>query len=127
MDESKLLKRSLLVICFLLLAAQSVLAGAPEGNPGSLEGQMQMNLSFALRDQGYDYTGEYSDELISRRQCISAFLWDNRDWLVDTDFPESRNVDAVICILHKMGYPEFDRYLYTDVVIDWCNQTVEKP
>jgi hypothetical protein len=124
MNKSMQLFRWLLVLCLIILLAQAALAGGPVGHTDTLEGDLRYALQDYLADQGYMgkfYNGQ------DLQRGIAAYLWDNRSWLKNVDFHNSRNVDAVICLLHKKSYPGFDGYLNSEVVSNWCNQTVQKP
>ena len=124
MGKLKRLFRWLLAPCLILLFVQAALAGGPGGHTDTLEGGLRYALQDHLAEDGYMgkfYNGQ------DLQRGISAYLWDNRSWLKNVDFHNSRNVDAVICLLHKKGYPGFDGYLSSEVVSTWCNQIAQKP
>ena len=110
------------LLAALLLLTQNAFAGAPEGHPESLDSNVRYILQQRLDDKGY--MGDFrSGEDLARG--ISAYLWDNRHWLTSTDFHNARQVDVLICLMKKKGYPEFNEYAAE--IKDWCNQTVKFP
>jgi hypothetical protein len=114
----------LLLAAGLCLLAPAVWAGAPEGHPQSLEQDLQQTLYTTLEREGYIGTFYAGVEL---QRGISAYLWDNRVWLVNTDFNNARQVDVLVCLLVKKGYGGFQEYAENQSFMNWCGDMVHKP
>jgi hypothetical protein len=124
MKKLTLTGRLLLAIGFVLVFSQSAFSGGPVGHPDTLEGSLRYSLQEYLDGEGY--MGDFHNGQDLQRG-ISAYLWDNRDWLTSSDFHNSRKVDALVCLLDKKGYPGFDAYLDAEVIKNWCDKLVVKP
>jgi len=99
-------------------------AGGPAGHPQTLESDLYYGIQDYFYQEGY--LGEYKNGQGFQRG-VSAYLWDNRHWFEKVDFHNYRNVDAVVCLLHKKGYPGFESYVDNPVFSQWCEQLVKKP
>ena len=106
----------------LLLLTQNAFAGAPEGHPESLDSNLRHIVEQRLDDRGYMGDFRYGNSLA---RGISAYLWDNRQWLANMDFSDARQADVMVCLMTKQGYSEFDEY--ADAIKDWCNQIITTP
>jgi|LGVF01.2.fsa_nt_gb hypothetical protein len=113
---------ALLAALLLLMLTQNAFAGAPEGHPESLDSSLRYILQQRLDGEGYMGDFRYGQDLA---RGISAYLWDNRQWLTSTDFHNARQVDVLVCLMIKKGYSEFDEYAAD--IKDWCNQTIKVP
>ena len=124
------MKRQLWKIIFLpcllvlLLFVSLANAGGPVGHPETLEGDLHYKLQSYFDREGY--LGRFPNGQDLQRG-ISAYLWDNRLWLKSVDFHRSRKVDAVVCLLHKKGYPGFESYFESRVFENWCSEIVAQP
>ena len=105
----------------LLFLIQNTFAMAPEGHPESLDSELHSDLNNRMEQKGYVRV-PYRQEL---SRAISAYLWDNRDWLISTDFSKARQADVMVCLMAIKGYSEFDKYV-TDIK-DWCDEMVRVP
>ena len=102
-----------LFIALLLLCAKAI-AGSPSGHYESIDVEVKWQIERSLRAEGY-----YNCE---KKQCISAYLWDNKHMLVSTDIPKSREVDLGICIMIKKGHEGFERYMRSKDFLNWCTK-----
>lgn len=101
-----------LFIALLLLCAKAAIAGAPSGNPESIDVEVKRQIERALYTEGY-----YNFE---KKQRISAYLWDNKRMLVTTDIPKYREVDLVICIMVRKGHEGFEKFITSKDFSKWC-------
>ena len=92
-------------IIFMLLS-KSAFPGAPAGHPESMEPQLYDMLGQRLYEEGY-LSVDPSTEF---KRAISAYLWDHREMLIITDFPKSREVDVLICLMEKKEGADFGEY-----------------
>lgn len=111
----------LLLICLGLLAQPKP---AIADDAAAVEKSLRQSIAQVLGRVGY--LGRYANGQELQRG-ISAYLWDNRNWLKTTDFHSLRQLDAVVCLLHKKGYPGFENHLETPAVRNFCRQLVAKP
>ncbi len=124
MKTSNWIKLVLVPVGLVLLFSQTVFSGGPAGHLGTIEGTLRNVLQENLN--GSSYMGSYPDGRDLERG-ISAYLWDNRNWLRSTDFPKSRTVDALICLMNRQGYPGFETYMDNESLRNWCDKIVLKP
>jgi len=123
------MRKSAMIFGGVLLASLGLLvteiwAGAPEGHPLSIEQKLRQTLTHTLEREGYIgtfYAG------IGLQRGISAYLWDNRSWLVRTDFSNARQVDVLVCLLTKKGYDGFQSYIADQSFEHWCETMVKQP
>jgi len=114
----------LLLAAGLCLVASAVRAGAPAGHPLSVEQNLRQTLYNTLEREGYIGSFPAGVEL---QRGISAYLWDNRQWLVKTDFSNARQVDVLVCVLVKKGYGGFQDYAANQSFMTWCGDRVRRP
>lgn len=81
-------------------------------------------LATCLKQEGYLGHYPHGQDL---QRGVSAYLWDHRHWLVDTDFHRSRDSETLICLLHAKGYPQFSERMEEKRFRDWCERTVKMP
>jgi hypothetical protein len=114
----------LVAVSILLLFVQSVSFVRPAWPAERLDGELRETLVRTLEREGY--VGKFRNGQDLQRG-LSAYLWDNRNWLHVIDFNHSRQVDVVVCLLHKKGYPGFADYLNSEIVKNWCDNIVQQP
>ncbi|MDX2480667.1 MAG: hypothetical protein QNK24_10060 [Desulfuromusa sp.] len=51
---------------------------------------------------------------------VSAYLWDNRNWLKNVNFNNAKQVDVVICLMNKKGYVNFSAHATEQTFMNWC-------
>ncbi|MCP4672424.1 MAG: hypothetical protein GY857_14095 [Desulfobacula sp.] len=107
----------LVVSTVLILISQNTFAGAPAGHLSSLEPHLSNILQKRL--QYFNYLQQIDNEH-EFSLAISAFLWDNRSKLAYIKFSKAREVDAVVCLMIRKGYSEFDEYYNMDN--DFCSR-----
>lgn len=108
------------LLAVILLFTQNVFAGAPAGHLDSLEPKLRIDLKNGLHNERY-MSGGISNFNLS----VSAYLWDNRHWLTNKDFPNARQADVMVCLMIKKGHLEFKKYAFG--IEDWCNEIIEVP
>jgi len=109
----------LLLVCSLI-GWFALPATATDNNPQ----QTAALLATCLKQEGYLGNYPHGQEL---QRGISAYLWDHRHWLVDTDFHRSRDTETLICLLHAKGYPQFSDRIRDRYLSGWCEQKVKRP
>jgi hypothetical protein len=124
MKKWKWIKWVLVPLGLVLLSSQLVLSAGPAGHLDTIEGELRDVLQENLNRRGY--MGNYPDGRDLERG-ISAYLWDNRNWLKSTDFSKPRNVDALICLMHRQGFPDLETYMDNERLKNWCVEVVLKP
>lgn len=113
---------SVRLLMLLLFCTALFMPGSTHANPSAVE--LQSAVRKFLEREGYMGSFNHGQDL---QRGISAYLWDNRNWLTTVDFHNSRKLDAVICLLDKKGYPGFAPHLSNDVSKNWCNKLVVQP
>lgn len=108
-----------MLFCYLV-SCLSALAAAAGDSPQ----QTRSFLATCLKQEGY--LGDYPHGQGLQRG-MSAYLWDHRHWLINTDFHRSRDAEALICLLHAKGYPQFAEQLKNEHFRAWCELTVKQP
>lgn len=110
--------------CSLLLVVQTAVAAGPVHADKVSAGELTARVRQALDREGYLGSFRNGQDL---QRGLSAYLWDNRNWLQKVDFHNLRSFDVAVCLLQKKGYAGFDDYLKNELVINWCNSLVRQP
>jgi len=109
----------------VLAAAVWLLACAASGWADGVEpaiGEVRAQVTRILDREGYIGSFRNGQEL---QRGISAYLWDHRYWLQKTDFHNSRQLDALLCLLIKQGQPGFESYAENRTFMGSCQQLVK--
>jgi len=121
MKKSFVQRSVALALAALLFCLQPVcVVSAAESQAGDLRELLQ----HALSREGFIGSYQNGQDL---QRGISAYLWDNRNWLQRIDFHNARQIDAVVCLLDKKGYPGFAASLKSEVSRSWCDNLVRQP
>lgn len=56
---------------------------------------------------------------------VSAYLWDNRQWLQQVDFHNARQIDVLVCLMIKKGFGGFVNYAENKDFISWCEKMIK--
>lgn len=110
-----------LLMTLLLLSLLPVSAGAPAGHYKSLDADMRNRLIQNLDSEGYMARFKNGQDL---KRGISAYLWDNRQWLKNVDFHNSKQIDVLVCLMIKKGYGNFADYAGERSFMAWCEGMV---
>jgi hypothetical protein len=124
MKKSNWVKWVLASLVLVLLSSPMVFSGGPAGHLGTIEGKLRNVLEKNLNLSGY--MGSFPEGRDLERG-ISAYMWDNRHWLKSTEFPRPRTVDALLCLMHRQGYPDLESYMDNERLRNWCDEVVLKP
>ena len=124
MKKSNWIKWVLIPFGLVLLSSPAVFSAGPAGHLQTIEGKLRRVLEKNLNSSGYlgNYPGGQGLE-----RGISAYMWDNRNWLKSTEFSKPRTVDALICLMHSQGYPDLESYMNNERFKNWCNEVILDP
>lgn len=92
------------------------------GEPGVRAGELRKQVRHVLDREGYIGRYSHGQEL---QRGISAYLWDHRSWLKRSDFHNSRQMEAMVCLLVKRGYAGFERYAGNQSSMENCRRLVK--
>ncbi len=108
----------------LLFILQSMTADCSVRAAELPDGMLRHRLQQALNREGYIGSFPNGQEL---QRGVSAYLWDNRNWLQSVDFHSTRQLDVTACLLHKKGYLGFSAQLKGANGGNWCDNLVRPP
>ena len=117
----KPLCRLMPVLLLLPLAGICSAAGSEPPRAASAE-KLSVRLQRILEREGY--IGQFRNGQQLQRG-VSAYLWDNRRMLKQTDFHAAKQVDVLVCLLLDKGYDNFAEYGDNKPFTDWCGKMIK--
>lgn len=107
-----------LLLVVLFLSPWTLFAASEPDGPIPLRQQIKQ----ILDREGY--IGRYRNGQDLQRG-ISAYLWDYRHWLKNSNFHNSRTMEVLACLMIKRGYPGFETYAENQSFMKACQQLVK--
>lgn len=117
------LRQATLRTVMALLLAVALLFPGPLLAAGKTVSQVKLRQQIKQILDREGYVGRYRNGQGLQRG-ISAYLWDHRHWLKKTNFHNSRQQEALLCLLISRGYPGFEQYAGKPSFMKNCRQLV---